>query len=261
MAAPARSVAGWRVARRRAHRSRCRRPESWIPGYLLKSPAATFAASENAHSGPAEHARLVIQQPFLERQSAAVADQRPTRADHPVAGDDDGDRVAAIGGADGPRGTRPADPPGLLRIADGRAEGDGQERVPGKSLEGCAGHAERQVERRSLAGEVCAQLLDRARNGALSRRQPAPASGAGAAVPERQVEAGQGLAVGGQHELADGAGIVAVPGGGRLRHGRSPGMKRTGCRSTRDTSPRRNARGARPRPCRGAGVPRRRRPP
>ena len=48
-------------------------------------------------------ARLVGQQPLLGRQPAAVAGQRAVRADHPVARDDDRDRVLPVRQPDRPR--------------------------------------------------------------------------------------------------------------------------------------------------------------
>src|SRR5579872_5184072 len=43
---------------------------------------------------------LVVEQPALARQAAAIAGQGAVRADHPMAGHDDGDRIGAVGEAD-----------------------------------------------------------------------------------------------------------------------------------------------------------------
>ena len=47
-----------------------------------------------------QRAGLVLDQPSLEIEAAAIAGQRPVRPDDAVAGDDDGDRVASIRGPD-----------------------------------------------------------------------------------------------------------------------------------------------------------------
>src|SRR5437016_7854579 len=78
---------------------------------------------------------LVIQQPALSLQSAAVADQRARGADHAVAGDENRDVISAIGGADGAAGAGPADGPGLLAIASGFAEPNRAKIFPDAKLE------------------------------------------------------------------------------------------------------------------------------
>ncbi len=57
-------------------------------------------------------------------EPAAVAGEAPVGADHPVARDDDPDRVAAVGEAHGPRGARLADAVGEPAVAPGLAVGD-----------------------------------------------------------------------------------------------------------------------------------------
>jgi len=48
----------------------------------------------------------VLEQPTLAVEAAAEACQVAARTDHAVAGDDDGDGVPAVGGADGAGGVR-----------------------------------------------------------------------------------------------------------------------------------------------------------
>ena len=50
------------------------------------------------------HGAFVLEEPALFIQAGAVAAQGAIRTDDPVAGDDDGDGVAAVGLAHGPEG-------------------------------------------------------------------------------------------------------------------------------------------------------------
>src|SRR5439155_27373352 len=78
---------------------------------------------------------FVLQQPALAVQAAAEARELAARADHPVAGDDDGDRVLSVGRADGAGGARVAEAARQLAIAHRRAVGDGPQGVPDTPLE------------------------------------------------------------------------------------------------------------------------------
>ena len=94
-------------------------------------------------------------------------------ADHPVAGDDDRQRVGAVGGADRARRRGLADAARELAIGDRGAERDLAQRCPDAQLEGGAGRAERQRERPAGAGEVLARAARSPRRGrASSRCQP-----------------------------------------------------------------------------------------
>src|SRR2546430_835013 len=68
---------------------------------------------------------FVLEQPALAVQATAEAGQLAARPDHTVAGDDDGDRVLAVGGADGAGGARAAETARQLAVAGGRAVGNG----------------------------------------------------------------------------------------------------------------------------------------
>src|SRR5438477_8551209 len=61
---------------------------------------------------------FVLEQPPLPIESAAIACQLPVRADHPVARDDHGDRIGAVGCADSANGGWVADAFRELPIRD-----------------------------------------------------------------------------------------------------------------------------------------------
>src|SRR5207248_4306064 len=92
-------------------------------------------------------------------QTAAEPGQLTTRSDHPVAGHDDGDRILAVGGADGAGGARVAEAARQLAVARSRAVRDGAQDVPHASLKCRANRGKREVEGRAAAGEVLSQLL------------------------------------------------------------------------------------------------------
>src|SRR5580658_8296357 len=84
----------------------CRVPELqlWLPRMPVRLCRAVFL----------EGAALVGEQPALAGQAAAEAGEGAVGADHPVAGDHDGDRVLAVGEADSARRVRLADLGGQL---------------------------------------------------------------------------------------------------------------------------------------------------
>ena len=73
-------------------------------------------------------ALLVGEQPLLALEAAAVADQGAGLADHPVAGDDDADRVAAVGEPDRAGRLRQADAQRERAVALGGAIGNVEQR-------------------------------------------------------------------------------------------------------------------------------------
>ena len=94
--------------------------------------------------------------------------RRAVGPDHAVAGDDDGDRIAAVGGADD-AGSLPGldvaveerrvDPRRQLAVAGGLPVGDLQQRSPGRLLQRRAAKVDLQVELPQLAGEVGLELV------------------------------------------------------------------------------------------------------
>jgi hypothetical protein len=75
-----------------------------------------------------------------------------------VAGCDDGDRVAAVGGTDGADRLGHTDLAGDLGVGAGFAERNGQQGCPDFLLEFGAGEIELEVERPSPVGEIFGEL-------------------------------------------------------------------------------------------------------
>src|SRR3954452_2116939 len=89
--------------------------------------------------------RLVVEQPCLAVEPPAVPGQGAVAADDAVAGDDDRDRVAAVGEADGTCGAGTPDASRQLAVADPLTEGDAHQLVPDAALEGRSLQREGQV--------------------------------------------------------------------------------------------------------------------
>lgn len=104
---------------------------------------------------------FVAEQPGLVIHPSGEPSERAIGTDDPMAGNDDRNRVPAVGGTDGAGLARVAEPPGLLAIADRRRERDPAEHAPRGTLERRAVRIERKIERPPLAGEVFTQLLGR----------------------------------------------------------------------------------------------------
>ena len=99
-----------------------------------------------------------FEQMRLGRQPAGKAGQRAITADHPMAGHDDGDRIAAVGGADGAGRTGLAQALGQLPVGARLAVRDLQQAVPDRALERRAGEVQRQVEALAQSGEIFTKL-------------------------------------------------------------------------------------------------------
>src|SRR6185295_11224802 len=78
---------------------------------------------------------LMLQEPLLAPQSAAIARKRAIGPDYPVTGHDDGNGIAAIGKTHCPHGILVAQPNGQLAIGDCRAAGNPLEFIPHLALE------------------------------------------------------------------------------------------------------------------------------
>jgi hypothetical protein len=191
----------------------------------------TVAASTKAPTGPRREPRgrwsaagrperqpsgplFEVEQQALAVETAAVAGQGAGGADHPVAGEDDRDRVAAVGHADGPARAGTAEPGGELPVAGGVAVGDVGEQLPHLPLEAGAAERDGEVEDGEVAGEVGVQLLDRARE---RRRvgEPVGAEADGVPAVELEVDGDQRPAVADQQQLPDGGlddGVAAAGG-------------------------------------------------
>ena len=85
-------------------------------------------------------------------ESAGVAGERASRAEHAVAGDDDGDRIAADRPADGPGGA--VKRRGQPAVGHGLPVGDVLKQGPHPQLEGRAEEMKGRREVRNLSGEI-----------------------------------------------------------------------------------------------------------
>jgi hypothetical protein len=119
-----------------------------------------------AVKGPAPVVEEVTWEASFERQQRPLdldappeAGERAVGADHPVAGNDDTDRVGGVGAADGAGGGGIAQAGGELTVAERPAVGDPPEAPPHRLLERCAPelHVEIEVASRSL--EVLLNLI------------------------------------------------------------------------------------------------------
>lgn len=86
---------------------------------------------------------LHFQQETFRLQSAGIADQLMVAADDPMAWDQYGDGIGAVGGGDGPDGLGVADRLGQLRVGTGFAIGNSLELLPDQVLERGAGEEQR----------------------------------------------------------------------------------------------------------------------
>src|SRR5690606_36265046 len=127
---------------------------------------AVRAASEQ-RAAPRAVSGFVLEQRALERQPAAVTRQRAVRADHPMAGHDQADRIRAVRGADAARGCRAADRACDVGIAARLAVRNRQQGVPHGVLKRRARRGAVDVELRALAGAVLVDLTPHVRNRGL----------------------------------------------------------------------------------------------
>ena len=113
----------------------------------------------------------MVQQPFLSPEAAGIAYEIPFRADHAVAGNDDGYIVPAIGRGGGADAFGIAQPAGHVEVAEGFAEGDRCQLVPDLLLEGSTILGNGKFKDPSLSLEILDKLFDalddHGRDGAL----------------------------------------------------------------------------------------------
>src|SRR5687768_9172634 len=101
---------------------------------------------------------LVVEQPFLAPQAAAVAAEGAVGANDAVAGDDEAKHVRPIGTAHGALGVGDAELPGHPAVRARFASGDGAQEVPGPALEFRSDRREGKVELQILAREIISKL-------------------------------------------------------------------------------------------------------
>src|SRR5947209_822584 len=129
----------------------------WPSGPTERTPTPAGPDHRPAGSGE-EDVALQVEQPALAVDAAAVPGQLAVAADDAVAGNDDGDRVLAVGQPDGAAGFGVADPLGQLAVGDGLAVGNVCKCLPYPPLEQRAGRRQRQLEGRAPAVEVLVEL-------------------------------------------------------------------------------------------------------
>src|SRR5690606_24096875 len=98
------------------------------------------------HRRDASPHALDLQQPLLAPQPAAVTAELAVLVHDAVAGDEDGDAVLAVGGADRTAGAGATDRSGQIVIRTSLAVGDVEQRGPDRALEIRAGIRQRQRE-------------------------------------------------------------------------------------------------------------------
>src|SRR2546422_6403465 len=184
--------------------------------------------------GERQQRSLVLEEPAFARRPAAEPRELAARADHAVAGDDDGDRVPAVGRTDCAGGADVAQATRQLAVAYRRAVRDGAQGAPHAPLKRRAGRVQRKVERRTVPGEVLRQLI--AGTGQEATRRPTPVVRLDAReIPSGEPHAGEPRGGGGDHELADRA---REPDRGALAHHSSPLSKRRAGAGARRAAPR-----------------------
>ena len=97
------------------------------------------------HPGIGRNGTFVSEQPTLPVQTAAVAPQISVGGDHPVAWNDDGYRIGAVGAADGADGPRTANGVGEFTVRDGAAGGNFPQLLPDICLKRGAARIDRNV--------------------------------------------------------------------------------------------------------------------
>src|SRR3954469_18830272 len=146
---------------------------------------------------------LVLQEPLLAAQPAAVARERTPRADDTVTGDDDPDGIPGVREAHRAAGTRAPDATSQFPVADPLAEAQRPERRPDDLLKVGPLERDRQIEQPELSLEVRQQLTHNLSEGArvsLPRRFDGPA-----VAGLLHVQPGQGVAIRHEQQVVDGA--------------------------------------------------------
>src|SRR5215510_15447652 len=102
---------------------------------------------------------FVLEQPAFAFDPAAEPRQFSPRPDDAVTGDDDGDRVGPVGGADSSGRLGFAEAAGELTVARGNAVRDRAEQLPHVELKSSPAGFQRQIERGPLSSEILLELL------------------------------------------------------------------------------------------------------
>lgn len=124
---------------------------SVLPRKVEKTPPCT-AESHTVAGFKIEQRPLLLFTP-------GVASQSAVRSDHPVAGNDDADRVPAIGRSHRPCRCRSVDPRREFSVSGGCAVGNRRQCLPDRALELGTRRCQGKVEVGAGAGEVLPQLF------------------------------------------------------------------------------------------------------
>lgn len=113
----------------------------------------------DAFLGLDQKVSFVLEQPFLAPQTATITDQLAVFADDAMAGYDDGDRVAAVGGSHGPYGCRSTDTPCNILIGCRAAIRNRLQALPDLLLEFGSAQGQADIEFVALSLEIFGHLL------------------------------------------------------------------------------------------------------
>ena len=126
-----------------------------------------------AASGQRAVAPLMVEQPLLAPEAAGIAGERAVRADHAMAGQDDGAAVEPVGVGDGAHGGGTADALRHFLVGARFAGRNAAQLVPDRLLELGAGVGDLRGEVEIPAGEIVLQLpLDQLAGQASRRAAP-----------------------------------------------------------------------------------------
>src|SRR6187399_2723518 len=117
-------------------------------------------SSLSTRDGSTGDALLEVEQLTFALQAAAVAGEVTVRADDPVAGHDDADRILAVGQAHGSRRGRVPDAFGQFAVGNLFTVRDPAQLCPHRALKGRAAEPEVQFEFPPLAREILGELVD-----------------------------------------------------------------------------------------------------
>ena len=103
---------------------------------------------------------LQLQQISFDFKAATVPAERAIRRNHPMAGDDNRDRIAIVGHADRSKAPRPPDSTRDVAIAPGLPVRDSEESPPAGQLKVGSTQIQWEIELPALAGKVLVQFAD-----------------------------------------------------------------------------------------------------
>src|SRR5579862_7702960 len=130
---------------------------AWRGRRAVRSRRASLI-SRGCFSSQTELGGFQIEKQALPGKAAAESHQFPRRPDDAMAGHDDRDGIAAVGGADGAHRPRRADLFGEAAVAPGFSIRNVAQFLPDALLKSGAVDFERKVESTEIAGEIKSKL-------------------------------------------------------------------------------------------------------